>query len=174
MHKRATLREISIVDENIVNPVFKGVTVSATAPLSVAFSGGQFTGTYSPLASTTGLLFDAHNPDNGACRAYLNIDVPNLSGFEGWYTDDALTTPVTTIPFDVNGTVKLYAKWILAGDVNGDGLVTITDAAVLMDYLKTGLEPAGFVKAAADVDGKPGITMSDAVAILEMILNGLP
>ena len=91
--------------------MFKGVTIDATEPTSVAFTGGTFTGTYSPLGSVDGLLFDAHNPSNGACRAYLSIDVSNLSGFEGWYTDPTLTNAMTTIPFDVDGTVKLYAKW---------------------------------------------------------------
>jgi hypothetical protein len=102
---------VSVVDEDIVNPVFKGVTIDANASTTVAFTGGTFTGTYSPLASTTGLLFDAHNPSNGACRAYFSIDAPNLSGFDGWYTDAALSTAVSTIPFDIDGVVKLYAKW---------------------------------------------------------------
>ncbi len=164
-------KEVVVEFASIEDPVFKDVIIESGNTSVVNFDGGQFIGSYSPFADISGLLLDDHNPDNGACRAALSLS----RAFEGWYTDDALTTPVTTIPFTSNGTVKLYAKWsILAGDVNGDGLVTITDAAVLMDYLKTGLEPAGFVKAAADVDGKPGITMSDAVAILEMILNGLP
>jgi uncharacterized repeat protein (TIGR02543 family) len=95
----------------IVNPVFDGVTIDAGAETAVNFTGGQFVGTYSPLGSTSGLLFDEHNPNNGACRAYLNIGAPNLDGFKGWYADATLTTDVSTIPFDADGMVKLYAKW---------------------------------------------------------------
>jgi uncharacterized repeat protein (TIGR02543 family) len=61
---------------------------------------------------------------------------------------------------------------IILGDVNGDGRVTITDAALLIDYLAhPDNAPAGFVLQAADVDGSGGITLADAVEILKMILE---
>jgi hypothetical protein len=60
---------------------------------------------------------------------------------------------------------------IIIGDVNGDGQVTITDATLLTDFVKTGVEPAGFIKAAADVDYSRSITMADVMAILEIILT---
>ncbi len=101
----------SVFLTDIENPEFQLTVIDKTAPAPVAFDGGTFTGTFSPLGSTTGLLFDEHNTANGACRAYLNIDTPNLGGFEGWYADATLTTPATIIPFDEDGTVKLYAKW---------------------------------------------------------------
>ena len=105
---------VNIIDTNIESPMFLGVTVSDAPAASVDFTGGQFVGTYSPLASTAGLLFDAHNPDNGACRAALSITEPTREGytFGGWYTDMGLTVPATSIPFAGDGTVKLYAKWI--------------------------------------------------------------
>jgi len=56
------------------------------------------------------------------------------------------------------------------GDVNGDGEVTITDAALVMFYNPDHV-PAGFDTSAADVDGNGSITVSDAVAILAIILN---
>jgi hypothetical protein len=74
--------------------------------------------------------------------------------------------------------VKLYSgssahdlPQIIIGDVNGDGRVTITDATLLTDFVKTGVEPAGFIKAAADVDYSRSITMADVMAILEIILT---
>ena len=63
---------------------------------------------------------------------------------------------------------------IIMGDVNGDGRVTITDATLLTDFVNTGVEPAGFVKAAADVDYSRSITMADVMAILEIILTSFP
>ena len=159
---------------NVENPVFEGVVIESGNPSAVNFDGGLFFGSYSPLADVSGLLLDEHNPDNGACRAALSLSRPIQVGkaFEGWYTDAALTTPVTTIPFDANGTVKLYAKWVeIKGDVNGDGVVTITDAALVMEYVKTRTAPAGFVMGNADVDGSGGITTADAVEILKMILE---
>ena len=61
---------------------------------------------------------------------------------------------------------------IILGDVNGDGRVTITDAALLMDYLAhPDNAPEGFVIQAADVDYSHSITLADAVEILRMILE---
>ena len=104
---------VNILDTNIENPVFFGVTVNDSPAASVDFTGGQFVGTFSPLTSTAGLLFDAHNPDNGACRAALSIDKPEQSGltFCGWYTNPEYNNPATTIPFADDGTVTLYAKF---------------------------------------------------------------
>ena len=101
--------------EKINNPAFSDVTIDANAEMSVNYGGGQFVGTYSPLASTSGLLLDDHNPDNGACRAALSITTePTLEGytFGGWYTDLRFAVPVSSIPFADDGTVRLYAKWI--------------------------------------------------------------
>jgi len=174
--KRGIKLPKEVVDElaTIEDPVFKDVRIESGNPSVVNFDGGQFFGSYSPFADVSGLLLDEHNPDNGACLAALSLSRPVQGGkaFEGWYTDAALTTPVTTIPFTSNGTVKLYAKWAeIKGDVNGDGVVTITDAALVMEYVKTRTAPAGFVMGNADVDGSGSITTADAAEILKMILE---
>ena len=97
----------------IVNPVFDGVTIDAGAETAVNFTGGQFVGTYNPLASTAGRLLDAHNPGNGACRAALSIDESLYGGLTlyGWFTDAGYNNPATTIPFADDGTVILYPKF---------------------------------------------------------------
>ena len=72
----------------------------------------------------------------------------------------------------VSGSGTHNLPQIVFGDVNGDGLVTVTDAALLMDYLAhPNNAPAGFILQAADVDGIGGITPADAVEILKMILE---
>ncbi|MBR3109735.1 MAG: fibronectin type III domain-containing protein [Prevotella sp.] len=76
---------------DITNPVFNGVTINAAAPTPVTFTGGQFVGTYSPVALTvddqSNLFLGANNTlywpsaannDDGkyyinACRAYFHI-----------------------------------------------------------------------------------------------------
>ena len=104
---------VNLLDTNIDNPLFAGVTIDADAETTMNFTGGRFVGTFSPFSSTDGLLTDAHNPSNSACRAALSIDTPSIEGltFGGWYTDAGFTTPVTTIPFTENGTATLYAKF---------------------------------------------------------------
>ena len=159
---------------NIENPVFEGVTIDATAPASMSFTGVTFTGTYGPLDSTTGLLFDEHNPSNGACRAYLSIDAPALDGFDGWYTDAAITTPVSTIPFDADGTVKLYAKLAgsqqVAGDANGNGKVDAADIVEMVNAMN-GNVSTNFKWNNADFDGNHTITDYDINEVVKIIMG---
>ena len=70
---------------NIENPVFTGVTIDNTASTEVAFTGGTFKGTYSPIVWDTenkSILFVGENntlyyPKSGAfvnaCRAYFEL-----------------------------------------------------------------------------------------------------
>ncbi len=59
---------------------------------------------------------------------------------------------------------------VLAGDANGDGKVTITDAvAIVNDIL--GNASDNFNEAAADVNGDGKITITDAVGVVNIILN---
>ena len=159
---------------NIENPVFEGVTIDATAPASMSFTGVTFTGNYGPLDSTTGLLFDEHNPSNGACRAYLSIDAPALDGFDGWYTDAEITTPVSTIPFDANGTVKLYAKLAgspqLVGDANGNGKVDAADIVEMVNAMN-GNVSTNFNWDNADFDGNHTITDYDINEVVKIIMG---
>ncbi len=108
---------------NISNPVFTGVTVNNAAPVAAVSADGNvtFTGSYSPLASTTGLMFDEHNTTNGACHVALSTTAPTRPGYTltgGWNTAaDGTGTDVTTIPFDA----QVYAK-------GTENIATLTEA----------------------------------------------
>ena len=88
--------------ENIVNPVFTGVTVSNTEPLAVTFSNyfgddGQFVGSYSPLAITDGNIDEIVylGADNmlgyasstartlHSCRAHFVVPTASTGGARG-------------------------------------------------------------------------------------------
>ena len=58
----------------------------------------------------------------------------------------------------------------IAGDSNGDGSITVTDAVMIISYI-LGESPAGFNKEAADVNGDSSITVTDAVQVIDMILQ---
>jgi uncharacterized repeat protein (TIGR02543 family) len=97
---------------SIDNPLFKGVTISNIAPTPVTFQEGCFTGTYGPIADTSDLLLDCHNTGNGAFHAVFGSDRSSIGDdFAGWYTDAAMSSPATAIPFDADGRVTLYAGW---------------------------------------------------------------
>lgn len=61
----------------------------------------------------------------------------------------------------------------VAGDVDGNGLITISDAVALINYIFSGgAPPASF--AAADADCSGTITISDAVYLINYIFAGGP
>lgn len=68
-------------------------------------------------------------------------------------------------------------KFIVKGDANGDGTVTITDAVSVVNYI-LGNPVDGFDIEAANVngdvdgEGQPSITITDAVGIVNIILSG--
>ena len=88
-----TLQCNAVVPNNIVNPVFSGVTINSDDPTPVTFPGGQFMGTYSPVvltpndksnlflgAANTLYYPNAANSTDGnyyvnACRAYFHVDL---------------------------------------------------------------------------------------------------
>ena len=153
--------------------MFNNVTIDAKASTEVPFTGGKFVGTYSPFATTDGLLLDAHNTDNGAFHAALSATTSDGNVLEGWYTDAGKTTPATTIPFTADGSATLYVKWAgdvpsLPGDANGDGKVTLADAVAIVNYL-LGRPSPGFNAAVADVNGDGEVTITDAVMLVNMI-----
>ena len=60
---------------DILSPVFSAVTITTTEPQTVSFLDGavSFIGNFVPFADTTGLLLDAHNANNGAFHAALQV-----------------------------------------------------------------------------------------------------
>lgn len=64
----------------------------------------------------------------------------------------------------------LFDPTVMAGDANGDGVVTMDDANMVVNYY-LGNNPTGIVLKNADVDADGEITMTDANAIVNMYLG---
>ena len=58
----------------------------------------------------------------------------------------------------------------LLGDVNGDGLVDVTDVVLIIDYI-LGKKPADFIGAAADVNADGLINVTDVVMVIDAVLG---
>ena len=58
---------------------------------------------------------------------------------------------------------------VMPGDANGDGVVTISDAVAIVNYILGKEMPAGFNEAAADMNGDGKVTITDAVRVVNMI-----
>ena len=113
---------------DIVDPTFSNVDGSRmTASTTIVKSSDNYVslcGTYGPVTPTDGKLLDAHNADNRGFHCYMTLaspTAPDNYAFGGWYTDNALTTPVTALPFGTDGSFNLYAKFNPALTVTGYG-----------------------------------------------------
>ena len=112
---------IEFDNTNIVSPVFKDVTIDASAPTPITFTGGQFVGTYNPVAlpvddksnlflGAANTLFypnAANNADGkyylNACRAYFKLTDPSatVKAFVLNFGDDETTDSLTPNPSPV-------------------------------------------------------------------------
>ena len=83
--------------------------------------------------SKGGTAVDAQSVANGDMIQKPAVPERVNYGFAGWYLDEGYTqkydfsTPVT-------GDVKLYARWFLWGDVNGDGRVDTVDSMLIKRF----------------------------------------
>ena len=93
-----------------------------------------------------------------------------LGDYEIQVTNVELSKPngMQVLPFDF--TTTLTVKEADPGDVNGDGMITVTDAVYVFRYVN-GQEMPHFQKKAADVNGDKQISINDAVGIVNMILG---
>ena len=62
-------------------------------------------------------------------------------------------------------------KKFIKGDVNGDDIVTMADANMVVNYFLATDKPEDFNVEAADVNGDGDITMADANQIVNMFLG---
>ena len=138
---------VNILDTNIENPVFLGVTVDATAsPVETAYV--SFIGCTSPVTLTANdpsvLYLDddtiqspSANMTLGSCRAYFHINDPSLN-------------------------VQNYVlNFLEKGDMNGDGQVTIADVPGLVNLILSGSnDPMG------DINGDNRVSIADVTALV--------
>ena len=84
-------------------------------------------------------------------------------------TTETTTTETTTTVSETTSTTG-GLDYTIAGDVNGDGNVTVADAVAILQFIgnkdKYQLDAQG--KKNADVDGVPGVTPNDALTILKV------
>ena len=101
----------------------------------------------------------------------------NVCGNERGNGGDNVITAAQVAAASAKGwTVKILvgSDWTVyggQGDVNCDGMVTVTDAALTIEYAETKVAPAGFDVGSADMDGNNDVTKADAVMILDTVLK---
>ena len=139
---------------HIVNPTFKGVTISSAAPDAITSEDGavRFTGNYSPVVI-------AKSGDRS--KLYLG-------------TDNRLSYPKTSFNIGAFHSYFQLGKDLIIsniGDVNDDWNINVTDVTLLVNYI-LGKANSHFIVGNADVNGDGEITVTDVTALVNIILNG--
>lgn len=69
-----------------------------------------------------------------------------------------------------NSTAQLTVVKAIAGDVNGDGKVTVTDLSSIIGYIQ-GDVPVRFIQKSADMNNDGKVSITDAVRVIDVILS---
>jgi len=109
------------------------------------------------------------NQGGSTASSHQTVDVTGVR------TTSFFEVTTQTIKYQVSDVTDDYLPYldedIIVGDVNGDGLVTISDVTALIDYLLGG-ESTSFVVDAADVNGDGQIAISDVTTLIDRLLSG--
>ena len=166
---------------NIQSPVFDNVTIknvtnNVTIDGVVTFNGTYDSKTYkaedrsnflldadrSPQAgSTTTLQYATSGTRLGAFRAYFDVDLDGQS-------------PLTDCVLDFGNNETLTCPFVERGDANGDGTISVTDIAVVVNCILQLDNTGGFSEYGADANGDGDITVTDIGVIVDKILNPTP
>ena len=125
--------------------------------------------TIEPTEELTSGVLPVNTDGNGTGELSFDIQLmPNLP-------DGTKVENKASIVFDENAaiTTPIWVNTVDSrpkGDVNGDGKVTVTDAALVLEKAH-GNTLEGFIGSAADMNGDGKVTEKDAVLILDMILT---
>lgn len=66
--------------------------------------------------------------------------------------------------------VALWPLDMMAGDVNGDGVLDVADVVMMVEFIM-GKEPEGFIEGLADLNGDGIIDVKDVVVLINLILT---
>lgn len=94
---------------------------------------------------------------------------PNIEGmsFAGWDKDFSCVTEDIT----VNTVYVQSSGSLIIGDVNGDGMLSFSDIALIYNYLLGGIEEDPQLAANADVNGDGELSFTDIVMLYESIIT---
>lgn len=105
---------------------------------------------------------------------YIKVKVPEgASGmFPIWLRNTILTSTdeEDLYVLDALSNVVIYDHIIVMGDVNADGIVTVSDVVTTARYILY-YNPEPFIFEAADINGDSKITITDVVKIAHLVLD---
>lgn len=137
-------------DHNLYEPTFNGVIINNELH-PVDQTAVDFTGSFSPVSLAAG------------DRSVLYLDANNSL----FYPNTAMTIGSCRACFQLADGLFNFDL----GDVNGDGIITVTDVMMLVNSI-LGHVDNNFITANADVNNDNNITVTDVMVLVNNILNG--
>ncbi len=137
-------------DHNLYEPTFNGVIINNELH-PVDQTAVDFTGSFSPVSLAAG------------DRSVLYLDANNSL----FYPNTAMTIGSCRACFQLADGLFNFDL----GDVNGDGIITVTDVMMLVNSI-LGHVNNNFITANADVNNDNNITVTDVMVLVNNILNG--
>ena len=132
-----------------------GIKVFATEACKKVANGYSFIGTTSEQAVSDMFVMNEEG------TAFVPTQEATVNASNAYFNVSATLSPFpTTIPISN----------ILLGDANGDGMVNVTDAVLVVNYLLDQECPVFFFEN-ADINGDEETNVSDVVGIVNIILN---
>ena len=153
--------------DDLVDPVFKSVTLSCIEPVAVTFANDlgtrqcKFVGQFSPFEVTYGNIKQIVQLISDNQLSYLE----ELNSLYSCYAHFEVPTIESTGKVAMKNSILSYI-----GDVNGDGDVDIADAVCIVNHI-VGKSNTTFIEAAADVNGDGDIDIADAVHIVNYVVG---
>lgn len=148
------VRKKSLTQKDITNPTFKEVVIDCYEPKAVKSSDDMvsFEGLFQPLViPKSGDKTKLYVAEDNMLR-YPEISF-NINAFNAYFQMSR----------------KLVNNNL--GDVNGDGMLSVTDVTYLVDYI-LGNSSDNFIFENADVSWDGIISVSDVTGLVDMVLNG--
>ena len=160
----------------VENPMFSGVTIDLDSP-SGAGGAITFNGTYNVMTfdaadpnvvlleeGSNTLKYAASGDYLGACRAYFVVD-PTAVG------EGQTGARPTDYILHLGSLGLLEGSFNQRGDANGDGSISVTDIAVVVNCILQLTNNGGFSEYGADANGDGDITVTDIGVIVDLILG---
>ena len=173
--------------------VIEGLQFKLTLPEGVSVAEdeeGLITSTTDRTRSMTIMGSKDPEEDNSYIFVLLSLDGNAIAGNEGAVMNVKLDIAPDVAPGDyeikiedvymttssyetlnsAEATSDLTVKDIMLGDVNNDGIINVTDAIGVVNYILKNT-PSSFVEGAADVNQDGIINITDAIGVVNMILG---
>jgi hypothetical protein len=166
---------------NIQSPVFDNVTIKNVTNNVTVNGVVTFNGIYDPTTydaedrstlfldadrsqqagSTPTLQYATSGTRLGACRAYFDVVHDGLTG-------------ITDCVLDFGNNETQTCPFVDRGDANGDGTISVTDIAVVVNCILRLSNTGGYSPGGADANGDNDITVTDIGVIVDKILGTKP